>query len=425
MHPLWLFKGYYRDLQEAVNREVREFAYRHLAADLRGLLVDATPIGDVANRMFQLTVVFPTLPGVTSAGFTKRLGGAALNEFLLAGPPNVSAPPGGRADYLSRDTFLALPAVRLADGSAFTLRDVVVAAANLAGGVHSSARKADGERLQPLATALFGPGLVAGTELLVAVARCVLTAYKHLFTLTEGTSLGLAQPRREHQPLIRLDPARSHDGVAMEFTGVEFFEDGFPAGLSSPFVWIGLLALRIGRVGVTGSISPMADRCIMDLGPPAKSGPCFSILQRGRSILARFVTAKGEVVTTPPARLMDRRFYAIAAGVAETKEGQLRIFVHPRGGSGLRSVEAFGPLGIGMGTSVPSRITVGTGLDRREVKASGGALMQLKTMLFLQTASEPEIDICLENLWKNQSSRRWVTSSHPEMRVPMIYNQAQ
>jgi len=56
VHPLWKFKGQYQDLREAVARGPGEFAFRHLAADLRGLLLDAAPIVDAANQMFRLSM---------------------------------------------------------------------------------------------------------------------------------------------------------------------------------------------------------------------------------------------------------------------------------------------------------------------------------------------------------------------------------
>ena len=421
VHPLWKFKGQYQDLREAVARGPGEFAFRHLAADLRGLLLDAAPIVDAANQMFRLSVFFSVLPKVEGAGFVACPGGAWLNGSLLAGPPTYKSP-GSQVEHVSRDAFLALPAVRLPDRSAFSLSDAVLAGAHLTGAVHGSARGPDGERLKPLAAILFGPGLSAGGELLTAIARHVLEAYQHLFTLSEGASLGLAQPRPERQPFRRSNSAQGDHGiVAMEFAGNEFFEDGVPDGLRSPFAWVGTLALRLQDAGGSGAISPMADRHILDIGPTGSPpGPRFSIIQRGRSILARFVGEGGDVVVTPPVRLMDRRFYAVAAGVAEAG-GRVRVFFRVRGGD-PRS--AFGPPGIGMGTLVPSRMTLGSSLQSTEVKSGRGALMQFRRVVCLASESERDIESCLDNFSRHCLSRRWVASSHPESRASFLYNQA-
>lgn len=422
MNALWLLKDYYRHLREAVDGSTHEFSYRHLAADLRGLLIDAEPIADAANRMFRLRVVFPVLQGVTDAEFAPRPDGAALNELLLAGPPAMSRSRGSRVKQISRDDFLALPAVRLTSGEHFSLCDVVLAGAHLAGGVHSAPRGAGGNRLRPLAAALFGPKLSSGSELLVAVARHVLAAYEHLFTLAEGASLGLAQRRREHQPLLQRDPTRGKDGIAMEFSGREFFEDGLPAGFRSPMVWVGTLALQLPNESVSRPRSPYSDRHIVEIGPVDQPGPRFAVIQRGRSILARFVAYGGEKITTPPLRLMNRRFYAVAAGVTERgSKGPVRIFVRLRGAP--RHAEALGPRGIGIGASRPSRVTVGAGLDSSEARSGHGAVMQLREQVLMEAASEHDIDAVLEHLWGSLLSRRWVVNLAPELRISMIYNQ--
>ncbi len=409
--PLWLFKGQYRALREAVERGADEFTYRPLAAELRGLLVDAQPIADAANRKFHLTIEFAVRPAAADAGYVARPGGGRLNESLLAGPPDAST--GSRSERLSRDAFLRLPAARLPDGSTFSLRDAVVAGANIAGSIHGAPRGAEGDRLKPLAAALFGPEIDAGRELLAAVARHVLAAYRHLFTLADGASLGLAQLRPEYQPWFRGDPAQ--DAAVTEFTGAEFFEDGLPDGLRSHLTWFARLAL-----GLPDAIS---DRHVLDIGIPGKPGPRFSVVQRSRSILARFTTGGGEVVETRPVRLMHRRFYAVAAGMTETAEGRVRTFVRLWGAVPL-SVDALGPPGVGIGQSEPSRMTIGAGLDRGEAKAGRGALMQLEGSLFYKLEDEGDLDKVLESLSWHSRVHRWLVGPYSGVRLSFLYNQA-
>lgn len=422
MDPLWQFKIHYLDLVEGVERGTGEGAHRRLAADLRGLLVDSTPIADAANRLFRLTVLFPVLPGVAESEFVVCSSGVSLNEALLAGPPDASKPSGSRTQHVSRDDLLALTAARLSDGSTFSVRDVILAGANLAGGVHSSGRGAEGERLLPLATAIFGRGLSTGSDVLIAVARHVTAAYRHLFTLAEGASLGLAQPRSEHMPFLRHDPTQGPQGVAIECAGKEFFEDGFPEGLSLPFVWIGMLALRVPGSEDGKAISPMADRHVFDVSPLERPGPHFSLIQRGRSILARFVAGGGEIITSPPVRLLERRFYALAGGVARFDSPRtLRVFVRLRGGD-ARNAEAFAPPGVEFGDPVPSRMTVGAGVDRREAKEGRGALMQLREPALVKINSAREIDAILDNMQSHLQSRRWVNGIYPDLRISILYN---
>jgi len=423
VHPLWLFQGHYIALREAIGHEIGEFSYRRLAADLRGLLVDSSPIGDAANRMFQLTVVFPVRPGVSSTELTMSKGGLKLNNLLLAGPLDVAGGATGPTEHISRDALLALPVIQIEDGSIFTLRDAIIAGANLAGGVHSSPRKVEGERLKPLAAALFGPGLKTGSELFVAAARCAISAYKHLFTLAEGASIGLAQPRHEHQPFMRLGTDKGEGGGAIEFAGAEFFEDGFPTGVSSPLIWIGVLALRRESSDQQGSLSPMVDRCIVDIGPPDLLGPRLTVIQRGRAILTRFTDNNNEVLYSPPLPLVDRRFYAVAAGVEEVDGGSVRVFACSRRGSSERIVERLGPPDFRMGDPAPSRMTLGSDLDRRKAKIGAGALMQMTTTLIFRSISKADIASTLERLSQDESFLRWIPGSVPEARIPMLYNQ--
>ena len=420
MEPLWKFKGRYLGLCDAVGREPHEFRFRAIATELRGLLLEDDT--DAANKVFQLKVFFPAMPNVSSAAFSARPCGACLNEKLLAGPPTYAVP--AKVERLTLREFLGVPAVRLPDGSTFSLHDVVLASANLTGAVHGTAI-GDGKRLKPLAAILFGPTLRAGDEILSAIARHVIDAYKHLFTLAEGASLGLAQPRDAYQPFVRMKPILGQAGAfAMEFAGNEFFEDGLPAGLTLPFSWVGALALRFQEAGYRGSpVSPMADRYIFDTGPCGQiPGPRFSIVQRGGAIFVRLITDGGAKVETQPVRLRDSRFHAVAAGVVE-EAGRVRIFFRIGGGDHPRSVEAVGPSGLGIGAAVPSRMTLGAGIDRSGTKTSLGALMQIRDMKIFTTASERDIELCLQDLSTQGLARKWVTCSHAELRAVTFYNQ--
>ena len=421
MGAIWKFKGQYYGLLEAVALAAGDFKFRQLAAELRGLLLDSPLLADAVNKLFQLSVFFPAVRGIESAAFSVNANGAFLNELLLNGPPDFKS--ALQAEHLSRDAFLALPAVRLPDASVFSLRDAIIAGANIAGGVHSTPRGADGYRLEPLAAILFGPGRSDGTDLLYAIARHVIDGYRHLFSLAEGASFGMAQPRNEHQPFLRISCFGGQDAAAMEFAGREFFEDGMPNGLSAPLAWIVTLALRLPEINERSPLPLMAERHILDVGPCGdRPGPRFSIIQKGRSIFARFSAADGVVVSTPPVRLVSRRFYAMATGLTET-EGQLRVFFHLHR-SDPRNVEAFSPPGTLVGPTVPSRTTLGAGLQRVEAKIGQGALMQIREVICLPAASEHDIDLCLQNLDLHCNPRRWISSRHDEMRIPIMYNQA-
>ena len=119
-------------LDEYFDRPLVLGAY-DVAAWLRQLLLDATPLMDVANRDVRLQVRFEvnTLPESLTTGLRERQGIIYLGASLSPAVTRLPTP----TRHLRRNDFLMEP-ILLTGFEKITVRQLVLWAANEAGGVH-------------------------------------------------------------------------------------------------------------------------------------------------------------------------------------------------------------------------------------------------------------------------------------------------
>jgi hypothetical protein len=171
MNPTTLFTKTLTDI-EARLRETDPYEILLIAAFLRKLFFDDHPLVDRVNRFHRLKLEFE----VTAPANKPAEGDKASLWFVQDGLDPETAAPFKLRERLSRDQFFK-KAVSMVNGHTYTIKDVVLFEANVAGAVHASAPRNEKERaLQVIGETLCIGGYEPSIRQLQAIARVSLKA---------------------------------------------------------------------------------------------------------------------------------------------------------------------------------------------------------------------------------------------------------
>jgi hypothetical protein len=168
------------DLERRIGGHLMEYDMLHVAALLRRLLTDRTPLADRVNRSRHLRIRYQ----VRERHVPKR--NARLTWAALEGFDPETGRPEGNVLELSRDQMLARIILHH-DGADFTVAEVIKYLANVAGGVHSGDRVDEKERTLAAVREHFrfhDLSVVLGS--LLAVGRVVIKGLKPLRDTVEA-----------------------------------------------------------------------------------------------------------------------------------------------------------------------------------------------------------------------------------------------
>lgn len=391
MDPLWVFMVKYEELRD-LSGAIDEKRYLQLSACLRAFLLEGEKIADLVNKKFGITVLFDTRRELRATMLPVGSQSVTKNEVFFSGPPEDGSP----ITKLSIDAFRKVHVLSLLDKS-YSIDEIVVTGANVAGGVHSRADPKN-EYLNLLAGEIFLRERRVGLESLKVIATYVLRVYHHLFTLSEGTSVGFAQLRPERMPWVVLaDPAG-----AMQFDGSQFFESGLPGGVTANFVVLLQLALR--------DDANAAERFVFDVGPIDGSAPRFSICQKRATVYLRYLAAPDIFAETPPLRLKNKRFCTLLARIYDEPTG-VRLSIQARGATNTASIP-----GVRAAAPSPSRLSLGASINKQ-----CGALMQVRSLVMAEAPADSFTDAIA--YYDTYRPRSWVTSTSPPIRAVQFNNQ--
>jgi hypothetical protein len=175
------------DLQRRIDGHVVEYDMLHIAALLRRLLLDQTPLVDRVNRSRRLKIVF-LVRDRNAPSSNGPITWAALDGF----DPETSRPV-GEVIELERDGLLARVILHH-EGTDFTVRDVITYLADVAGGIHFGEPSEERERvLAEIGEFLQFRDLSLVLGSLLAVSRVVLKGLQPLRETVQA-DLGAAGP---------------------------------------------------------------------------------------------------------------------------------------------------------------------------------------------------------------------------------------
>jgi hypothetical protein len=171
MNPSILFTKTLADI-EARLLETDPYEILLIAALLRKLFFDDLPLVDQVNRTYRLKLEFEVTVPVNKPAEGDKESIWSVQDGL---DPETALPFKQR-ELLSRDQFFK-KAVTMVNGCTYTVRDVVLFEANIAGAVHAGAPKNDKERaLHAIGETLHLGGYAPSLRQLQAIARVSLRA---------------------------------------------------------------------------------------------------------------------------------------------------------------------------------------------------------------------------------------------------------
>jgi hypothetical protein len=395
----WTFCVKYDDLS-SLARSRDETHIIRLAERLRGFLADADNIADLANHRFGLNTRF-SVPRVASSFASTRKQGIAFNESLIVGPD----PKRKFHDDVSIDQFRKMPILTY-NARTYTVLEIVIAAANVAGGIHSRP-KSSNRWLVPLCEEIFRRNRAAGLKALKCIASYVVDAYAGLRE-TFLMASGISQPRRSRQPLFI-----TADGFsATEFDGNSLLEDVIRIEHLS--------ALSIYIVIAFGDQEP-GPRIFMDAGIRDKAGPRFSLGYEVGYITFRFIDECG-TVSQVAARGVPRKQFAVV--IARCVPARMRWW--KRKGIILslsvdNSRTSCRYSGIKVPPTLEVKQTIGTDIFGRQ-----GAVFQMtESGLSPKAISVDEERRLLDNVRRSPAMPPgWVHSKGKAAYITKLYNQA-
>jgi hypothetical protein len=388
----WTFCVKYDDLADLSSTDDERHIIR-LAERLRAFFGEADNIAQLANTRFGLMTRFyaRSMAPRFAASQSK---GIELNTQFFPGP----SPEHKFHVDIPIDNFRRIPMLAF-DGKPYTVHNIVIAAANVAGGVHARP-KPDNRWLVPICEEIFLRDRKTGLSILKCIASYVVEAYAPLRRAFIAP-YAAGQARYSRQPLFVSD-GKFH---ALEFDGNAYLEDVLKL---SPFN-----AFCFNIVITPGDPVPQR-KIVADLGLRDENTPRFSLGLEADKLFFTF-TSEDRTQAEIAANITAKRFVCIFACCDPSQDGiSLSLSVN-----GAKIERQFS--GVKLPIEFEGKQTIGTDIYGRH-----GAVFQMTTsMIWSDTLPTSEKAKLMQDLMESAAAPpHWIVTKNKGINITKIYNQA-